>query len=97
MTDDAQGTIARLQQLRDATDRILKRDADELHRICDKEAVNWADLRCPEARHILDSDRMEYDQVLIEEVSPSSYFLAKAVQERLAKEGYPNVYVITEW
>ncbi len=59
--------------------------------------VNWADLRCTEARQVLtDAGETRYE-VLIEEADPAADRLQEAVEKYLTNHGWPGVGVVTEW
>jgi hypothetical protein len=49
-------------------------------------AVNWADLRC-----------VDVQVSMIEEASPEAVNLCRFVAEELARRGYDEIAVRTEW
>ena len=56
--------------------------------------VNWADLRCVDVEiSLLDG----HVTVTVEEASPSASKLCRLVAEELARRGYDEVAVRTEW
>lgn len=80
---------ARASELMDATDRAIK--AVKEQRI--PGAVNWADLHCLDAT--IGGEAVL--QVTISEVAPEATEFQEAVQSELARQGWPNVKVVTEW
>jgi hypothetical protein len=57
-------------------------------------AVNWADLRCVDVEmSLLDG----HVTVTIEEASPDALELCRFVAKELARRGYDEVAVRTEW
>lgn len=60
-------------------------------------AVNWTHLRCTEAlRSVSDQGEVSY-AVLISEASPEAATLQQSVAAELARRGFPDIDVITEW
>jgi hypothetical protein len=61
--------------------------------------VNWGDLTCVEARHIVtDSEEDdEFYEVLVEEVAPEAQAFQTALVVELERRGWMNVHVQTEW
>lgn len=62
-------------------------------------AVNWGDLRCTdvEERRSALYDHQSPVVVMIEEADPGALGLRNFVSRRLAKRGYNDVVVVTEW
>ena len=83
----------RLQHLRRLTNEALH--AAEAAGIAD--AVNWGDLSCVEAALVLTDEGRSYYRVMIEEASPDAYKLGVYVRDWLAKRGWTDVEVLTEW
>lgn len=83
----------RLQHLRRLTNDAL--DAAEAAGI--EDAVNWGDLSCVEAALVLTDEGRSYYRVMIEEASPDAYHLGVYVRNWLAKHGWTDVEVLTEW
>ena len=84
-----------LQRLRAATDAALT--AAFAHREDIGGAVNWADLRCLEARVFTSDDGETGLQVFIEEAAPDAQELQEFVGEHLRQAGFLVVEVVTEW
>ena len=89
---------ARNQYLRNlkiaAEEAIAKaKDRIELRR----EAINWGDLKCCQAEYCEDDEGSELYRVWIEEASPTCSEFQKFIAAELAREGYPNIEVYTEW
>ena len=59
--------------------------------------VNWADLRCVEARWVVTDEGESYYEVLIEEAGPDAIALQRLVQTDLYLAGWKDVRVVTEW
>jgi hypothetical protein len=57
-------------------------------------AVNWADLRCVDVEMSLIDGHVT---VTIEEASPEAVDLCRYVAKELARRGYEEVAVKTEW
>lgn len=83
----------RLQHLRRLANDAL--DAAEAAGI--EDAVNWGDLSCVEAALVLTDEGRSYYRVMIEEASPDAYKLGVYVRDWLAKRGWTDVEVLTEW
>lgn len=61
------------------------------------EAINWGDLGCTGAEYYInDYDSTGY-RVIIEEAAPDACKLQAFVREYLAKNGFVDVDVVTEW
>lgn len=86
--------MKRLAELRAATDAILDALKAERNKIGD--AVNWADLKCNSARHVVCDDGDAFYQVIIDEAAPGATELQHRVAERLGAD-FGHVEVITEW
>lgn len=86
-------TPTKLRRLRRATDAAITRAT--LNKCFGP--INWADLRCVEAQAILNDSGEERLCVVIEEASPDAVELHRIVNADLAKHGWPNVEVSTEW
>ena len=83
----------RLQHLRQlANDALDAADAAGI-----EDAVNWGDLSCVEAALGQTDEGRRYYRVMIEEASPDAYKLAVYVRDWLAKRGWTDVEVLTEW
>ena len=84
-----------LRNLKVATDEAIAtaKDRVELRR----EAINWGDLSCIRAEYCEDNEGLEDYRVWIEEASPTCSEFQKFITEELAKEGYLNIEVCTEW
>lgn len=87
-------TVEYLERLRDATDLAIKEIADSGG--CGG-AVNWGDLRCTEARYVIDELGLEFYEVHIEEASAEADEFQRLVFSKLEKAGWREVIVITEW
>lgn len=61
------------------------------------EPVNWANLRCVESSWVVPDTGSPYASVLIEEADPSATGLCMEVSKRLARRGWPDISVRTEW
>ena len=83
----------RLQHLRRLTNEALH--AAEAAGIAD--AVNWGDLSCVEAALVLTDEGSRYYWVIIEEAPPDAHNLVTYVEDWLAKRGWTDVVVLTEW
>lgn len=59
-------------------------------------AINWADLHCTDIELVFNGDHTRVC-VTIEEATPDAYKLSKYVSGELAKLGYENIEVKTEW
>jgi hypothetical protein len=66
-----------------------------------QDAVNWADLHVVSVEQVAQLYRGElqpgFFRVWIEEAAPDSYLLCQYVIDYLAKRGFPDVEVKTEW
>ena len=66
-----------------------------------QDAVNWADLHVVSVEQVAQLYRGElqpgFFRVNIEEASPEAYELGQYVVDYLAKRGFPDVEVRTEW
>jgi len=91
------GVVSQLRLLREAVDRILVEMSAEDPRRWHGEPVNWADLRCIEARQIVSDSGMVHREVLIEEASPDAIRFKSAVTKRLWDLGWSAVFVVTQW
>jgi hypothetical protein len=60
-------------------------------------AVNWADLHCLQAAWVRTDTGEHYAEVTIEEAAPEAYEFQAAIAAELAKAGWPDVRVVTEW
>ena len=66
-----------------------------------QDAVNSGDLHCTAIEKVEtfagnETTTAEW-RVLIEEASPDAYTFGTLVAEELARHGFPNVSVVTEW
>jgi len=59
--------------------------------------VNWADLSCRQAAWVTTDEGESYAEVKIEEASPDATEFQEAIRAELARSGWPNVEVVTEW
>lgn len=88
-----------LSKLAIATDAVLK----EIHAERTAEVpfrrggVNWADLRCVSVEWVMDNHGDWRYVVNVEEAAPDEYELQNEVAQRLARNGYADVDVVTEW
>lgn len=83
-----------LQKLKKVTDEIL----DEAKARDDiKGAINWADLRCIEARYVMTDDGSEHFEVVISEADPHQHDLYVFVFTKLQKRRYYPTYPVFEW
>lgn len=87
--------IGRLEALKAATDVVLNELEEQQEEI--KDAVNWADLRCVEARAYVNELGHEGLLVVIEEVAPEAYVFHHALATALAARGFADVEVISWW
>ena len=83
----------RLQHLRRLANEAL--DAAEVAGI--EDAVNWGNLSCVEAALVLTDEGRSSYWVIIEGASPDAYNLVTYVEDWLAKRGWTDVVVLTEW
>ena len=60
-------------------------------------AINWGDLGCICAEHVVDQDGDESYRVAISEAAPENWRFHRFIRERLAEAGFPDVSVVTEW
>jgi hypothetical protein len=64
------------------------------------DAVDWGHLRCTAVEKVKifsgNAIRIEW-RVLIEEASPDAYEFRSLVAEQLARRGYSDVAVVTQW
>ncbi len=63
-------------------------------------AINWADLHPVSAEFIVELDReevREFYRVWIEEANADNYPLSQFISAHLAKQGFTDVEVRTEW
>lgn len=81
-----------LDRLKEETNAIL---ADACGQVDD--AVNWGDLRCIDAQHVITADGEEYDRVIISEAAPDAVRLHGFVRRQLEERGFGGVEVSTEW
>lgn len=93
--DDLMEAPGLLQRLREAADAALTEAF--AHRDDIGGAVNWADLRCLEARVFTTDDGETGYQVFIEEAAPDAHELQAFVGAKLREAGFPVVEVVTEW
>ena len=59
--------------------------------------INWGDLRPVSVEHYESDDGGEGFRVNIEEAAPDAYELRRFIEAYLAKRGFPDVEVKTEW
>lgn len=86
---------ADLETLKACAETACRLAAD--HEFFSREAVNWADLHCVEAREWR-SDAGDHGlAVYIEEASPGSHQLHQYIAEHLRRHGWQNVEVNIEW
>lgn len=85
----------RLMKLIEATDKVIHLAFNVKKAFC--EPINWADLQCVAAGRMVRWNGDEYDVVHIEEASPECPIFQTFVNEHLARAGYPDVEVRTEW
>lgn len=91
-----------LVELKEATDRIIEdvyddRLAIHLDKVVCKDAVNWASLRCIEARESVNHKGERNFEVLIEEAAPDAYEFQQDVMRRLHDAGFHGIEVMTDW
>lgn len=86
--------IGKLTKLRNDTDAVI---SEIEHGDPINEAINWADLRCVEARCVLTDQGDQYLEVIIEEASPDAAKLQDAIRGGLERKGWEGVVVVTEW
>lgn len=84
--------IERLSRLSEATDALLA----EARGVVD-DAVNWGDLRCIDAQHVITVDGEEYDRVIISEAAPDAVHLHQFIRNGLTDRGFGGVEISTEW
>lgn len=82
-----------LTELKEATELILR----AIPKGSDFGAVNYGDLHCTAALRCEDEYGEITYRVEIEEVAPDAYKLAEYVAKHLAKQGYKDIEVHTEW
>jgi hypothetical protein len=85
----------KLKRLRRATDDAI--GAVEMSGLQIHGAVNWADLHCLQAAWVSTDDGYSYAEVTIEEASPDAVEFQHAVEMELARRGWPDIHVVTEW
>ena len=95
MTRDWHEIVRYLSDLKYDTNLVLDLAHDRQHEIAG--AINWADLRCVEARYCLDEHGNEYYEVSIEEAAPSNVALYSFVVADLEERGHKNVVVGFDW
>jgi hypothetical protein len=64
------------------------------------DAVNWGDLNCISVERVetICGDAVDVEwRVIVSEASPDAYKFREAVSSALAKRGFPQVAVVTEW
>ncbi len=61
------------------------------------DAINWGDLKCFDARFVVNMDGNECYEVWIDEASPDCSTLRSFVEDWLLERGHSNVVVMTEW
>jgi len=94
MDDDTRNYLKRLQ---DTTTEICKGAFDKRNEEFKYEAINWADLWCYHAEKHIAADGEEGYRVYIEEASPGCDKFRIYIANELAKLGFANVGVVTEW
>jgi hypothetical protein len=64
------------------------------------DAVKWDDLGCSSVERVetICGDAVDVEwRVIVSEASPDAYKFREAVSSTLAKRGFPQVAVVTEW
>ena len=91
-----------LIELRAKTNEILKdlqdkrlEDLDEYKWFSD--AINWVDLRCVEARRIVNDEGFKYWEVIVSKAAPEADKLREWVCDKLKESGHGDIGVVTEW
>lgn len=64
---------------------------------CQKDPVNWGDFGCVIAERVVDHTGEVSLRVWLEEADPNCPAIERFVMEYLAREGFTNVQVKTEW
>ena len=92
-----------LIELRAKTNEILKDLQDKSRKDLDlyykwySEPVNWTDLRCVEARRIVNDEGFEYWEVIVSKAAPEADKLREWVCDKLKESGHGDIGVVTEW
>lgn len=84
-----------LKKLREDTDAAI--EVVRARRPQVQGAINWADLHCLQAAWVLTDDEENYAEVTIEEASPDAGYFQRVIAEELARAGWPDIRVVTEW
>ena len=84
-----------LRNLKIATEKAIAKAKDRVE--LRREAINWGDLKCCQAEYCEDDEGFEIYRVWVEEASPTCSEFQKFIAAELAREGYPNIEVYTEW
>jgi len=88
----------RLLALREATEAaLLTAHRVRRHGRFKNEAVNWADLGVVTTEIYVEDDGSTGWRVYIEEASPTAAALCDYIAEKLAKAGFADIEVISEW
>lgn len=62
-----------------------------------QEPIIWSDLSCNEAAWVVTDSAHGYAQVTISEAAVECPVFQGRIREELAKAGFENVVVVTEW
>jgi hypothetical protein len=85
--------IETLNRLHAAVDNIIeKMNPADWHG-----AINWGDLGCAEALVGVNEDRQLIYRVVVEEAAPGEDAFCRHIEQELARRGWGNVSVSTEW
>jgi len=87
-------TLAQLQELRAATDAAIGALPKSRAKYG---AVNFGDLHCVQAAWVTTDSEEAYAEVEIEEADPAASDFQQAIATELAKAGWADVRVKTEW
>lgn len=85
--------IPYLQHLSEYTNSLLKTHQRTLKAHCPHSHIDWEELTCVAAQHIVESNGEEFDQVVIQEVSPSDNAFHLALKAVLRQHGYGSVRI----
>ena len=88
-------TVYDLAALRMCADEAC--DAAFKDESCRHDAINWGDLACVTAEHYNNDGGDAGYRVWIEEADPGAINLRNFILDHLAKAGFVDVDVITEW
>lgn len=82
-----------LKRLHSAVDDIIAQMQPAEWQGC----INWGDLGCKDAVFGVDEDRRYFCRVVVEEAAQGETAFCRHIEQELAKRGWPDVEVATEW